>query len=298
MDERRTGWLLIVVLLAQLVLLSVQVPGPEGKSTYLESLGLRLVAPVARLVAAVGGAGTGFREGFALRGSLRAENRALRREVEQLELRLMRSEDVEGELARLGAAMRYSTPPAGRIRVADVVYLDSASWLRTLILYAGDEPARVNQPVLAPAGLVGRVVVTAGRYAKVQLITDRAAAVGAMDLRTRRQGVVRGTAAGGPGEPVLELDYVPHQADVREGDRIVSAGIDGIYPRGIPIGTVARVERGGQLFHRILIAPAVDFAALDQVFLLEHEQVPGEVKDAVPGSPGAPGTPGAANAVP
>ena len=113
-----------------------------------------------------------------------------------------------------------------------------------------------------------------------------------MDLRTRRQGVVRGTATiatGGPREPVLELDYVPLQADVRVGDRIVTAGIDGIYPRGIPIGTVARVERGGQLFYRILIAPAVDFAALDQVFLLDHEQVPGQVKEAVPRPPGPPG---------
>ena len=287
MDERRTGWLLIVVLVAQLVLLALQVPGPEGSGTYLEALGLRLIAPVGRLVGAVGGGASGLREGFARRRTLRSENRALRREVERLRLRLMRSEDVEGELARMGAAMRYSTPPSGRIRVADVVYLDSASWLRTLILYAGAEPARANQPVLAPAGLVGRVVVPAGRYAKVQLITDRAAAVGAMVLRTRRQGVVRGTSGGGPAEQLLELDYVPLQADVRVGDRVVSAGIDGIYPRGIPIGTVAKVERGGQLFHRILIEPAVDFAALDQVFLLEHEQVPGEVRDAVPGAPGA-----------
>lgn len=283
MDERRTGWLLIVVLVGQLVLLAVQVPGPEGSGTFLEAIGLRLVAPFARAVSSTADGFSGTRDGMRLRRSLIEENRALRDEVERLRLRLMRSEDVEGELARLGAAVRYSTPPAGRIRAADVVYLDSASWLRTLVLYAGTEPVRFNQPVLAPAGLVGRVVVVAGPYAKVQLITDRAAAVGAMALRTRRQGVVRG-ASGGPNDHGLELDYVPLQADVRVGDRVVTAGIDGIYPRGIPIGTVSSVAPGGQLFHRIRIDPAVDFDTLDQVFLLEHEPVPGEVKEALPGA--------------
>ena len=95
--------------------------------------------------------------------------------------------------------------------------------------------------MLSPDGLVGRVFTVAGPYAKVQLITDRAAGVGGMILRTRRQGVVRG---GGRGSG-LELDYVPLQADVRPGDRVLTAGIDGVYPRGIPIGTVVSVEPGG-----------------------------------------------------
>lgn len=284
MDERRTGWLLIVVLVGQLILLAVQVPGPDGRGTYLESAGLRAVAPLARAVAAVAGLFTGSREGLRSRGALIEENRALRAEVDRLRLRLMRSEDVEGELERLGSAVRYSTPPAGRIRAAEVVYLDSASWLRTLILYAGGEPVRANQPVLAPEGLVGRVVVVAGPYAKVQLITDRAAAVGAMDARTRRQGIVRGRSGSSSKDQGLELDYVPLQADVRVGDPVVTAGIDGIFPRGIPIGTVASVKPGGQLFHRIRLTPAVDFNALDQVFLLDHEQVPDEVKEALPGA--------------
>jgi rod shape-determining protein MreC len=115
------------------------------------------------------------------------------------------------------------------------------------------------------------VVTVSGPYAKVQMITDRLAGVSAMILRNRRQGVVRG---GGRGDG-LELDYVPLQADVRPGDRVLTAGIDGVYPRGIPIGTVASVEAGGQqLFHRIQVVPAVDFGAVDQVYLLEYQAVP------------------------
>ncbi len=279
MDERRTGWILIVALVGQLVYLAVQ--GARAGETRLEVIGLRLLGPMARGVASIPRGVSGAREGVKLRGSLLEENRRLRREVEDLRLRLLRLTDVEGEMLRLGAALRYPTPPAGRIRAVDIVYVDHASWLRTLVLYTGEEPARRNQPVLSADGLVGRVITVAGPYAKVQLVTDRAASVGGMLLRTRRQGVVRGV---GRGSGVLELDYVPRQADVRAGDRVVTAGIDGVYPRGIAVGTVIAVEQGGQLFHRIQLAPAVDFGSLDQVYLLDYPAVPESVKEARPGA--------------
>jgi len=136
---------------------------------------------------------------------------------------------------------------------------------------------QVNQPVVSGDGLVGRVVVAAGPYAKVQLIADRSASVGGMIERTRRQGVVRGAGRGS-----LELDFVPLQADVRVGDMVVTAGIDGIYPRGIPVGQVVEVEPGGELFHKIRMAPTVDFGVLEVVYLLDREPVPAEVKEAIP----------------
>lgn len=296
MDERRTGWLLIVLLVGQLVFLAVQGAGDPGTDTVLERTGLRLLGPVARSVAEVPQNLSEAGEGMKLRGQLLEENRRLRQEVESLRLQLLRLSDVDGDLRRLGAAVRYPTPPVGNIRVVDVVYADHASWLRTLVLYTGDQPARPNQPVLAPEGLVGRVVTVAGPYAKVQMITDRAASVGGMVLRTRRQGVVRGGGAGsaagaggaagsggGTAGAGLELDYVPLQADVRPGDRVLTAGIDGVFPRGIPIGTVTAVEQGRQLFHQIRVAPAVDFGTLDQVYLLEREPLPAAVKEAAPG---------------
>ena len=277
MDERRTGWVLIVVLVGQLVYLAVQ--GAKSGDTRLEAIGLRLLGPMARGVASIPGGLHDAREGVKLRGTLLEENRQLRREVLELRLRLLRLTDVEGEMQRLGNAVRYPTPPAGKVRAVDIVYVDHTSWLRTLILYTGDQEARKDQPVLSPDGLVGRVVAVSGPYAKVQLITDRVASVGGMILRNRRQGVVRGGSLGND----LELDYLPLQADVRPGDRVLTAGIDGVYPRGIPIGTIASVQPGGQLFHRIQIAPAVDFGALDQVYLLDYQTMPETLKEARPG---------------
>jgi rod shape-determining protein MreC len=278
-DERRTGFLLIVLLLGQLVLVAIEGARSTRSHTFAEKLGMRVVGPVARLVSGASGEASDLGHKVRLQGQLLDENRQLRQEVEQLRLRLLRLGDVEQELSRLGDAVRYSAPLAGEIRAVDVIYADHASWLRSLLLYTGDRPAAVNQPVLSAGGLVGRVVVVAGPYAKVQLVTDRAAAVGGMIQRTRRQGVVRGSGQEGD---VLSLDYVPLSVDVRPGDAVLTAGIDGVYPRGIPIGTVVSVEAGGQLFHKIRLAPAVDLGALDQVYLLEHAPPPPELVRAAP----------------
>jgi rod shape-determining protein MreC len=139
------------------------------------------------------------------------------------------------------------------------------------VLFVGGEGAKVGQAVVDPRGLVGRVVVTRGGYSKVQLVSDPASAVGAMIERTRRQGVVRGA-----GPDALTMNYVPQSADVRVGDRIVSAGIDGIYPRGLMLGIVESVGEGTDLFHRIDVLPAVDFGLLDGAYLLPRVELPGE----------------------
>jgi rod shape-determining protein MreC len=98
-----------------------------------------------------------------------------------------------------------------------------------------------------------------------------------MIQRTRRQGVIRGS-----GEGSLELDYIPAQADVRVGDLVVTAGIDGIYPRGVPVGSIAAVAAGAELFHRIRVMPLVDFGLLDQVFVLDRESIPEELLEDLP----------------
>ena len=163
-----------------------------------------------------------------------------------------------------------------------MVYVDHASWLRTLVLYTGAAEPRRNQPVVTARGLVGRIVVPAEPYAKVLLITDRSASVSAMIQRTRRRGMVRGS------KEHLLLDNIPLQEDVRPGDQVVTAGIDGVFPRGIPIGVVTEVEPGPELFHRIRVSPHIDFGLLDQVYVLTEEVVPSEIKEALSSEEGAP----------
>ncbi len=115
---------------------------------------------------------------------------------------------------------------------------------RTVTIDKGSlQKLKADMAVIAPAGVVGRVVVTSPGAAKVQLLIDRNAAAGALDERSRAQGVVVGT-----GDALLRMDYVSEVADIVIGDSIVASGIDGIYPKGFVIG---RVEVGGEERRRV-----------------------------------------------
>ena len=104
--------------------------------------------------------------------------------------------------------------------------------------------------VIAPAGVVGRIIMPTARASKVQLLIDRDAAAGVMVERSRASGVVRvghGTGVGSADR----LEYVSGTADVKVGDRVVTSGIDGIYPKGFVIGEIQSVERGaGECAHQ------------------------------------------------
>jgi rod shape-determining protein MreC len=117
--------------------------------------------------------------------------------------------------------------------------------------------------VIAPAGVVGRVVVPSASAAKVQLLIDRNAAIGALIERSRAQGVVVGA-----GDEWLRMEYVSEVADVAPGDIVVTSGIDGIYPKGFIIGRIETVERSGGAYKRILVRPAVDFSSLEEVLVV------------------------------
>ena len=280
MSERATNVLFVLLILGQLALLSSQVRDPSTGTTKLEQGTLRVVAPFARSVTAVLSAGDWLGSAFDTQMTLRRENRALREELRGLRLRNARYQGLEQQVSRLSDAMGYKAPFDGRIRLADVVYIDHSSWLRTLLIYEPGWRAGENSPVTTSDGLVGRVISRDGDYAKVQLITDRASGIGAMIERTRRQGVVRGAGSDG-----LTLEYLPLQADLQVGDRVVTAGTDGLYPRGLPIGVVVEVAEGGELFYSIRLTPSVDFGVLDQVFVLQLDSIPGGLKGTSSASP-------------
>jgi len=270
----------MALLLAQLVLLTSQVRDETGGGTRLEAIALRVVAPVTRLVSGtvdlVAAAGSGFRSNE----TLRDEVRRLEEELRALRMERLRLDSLDDQVERLSNALGYRPPFQGQLRLADVVYVDHASWLQTLLLYMPGRQAVASSPVTSTDGLVGRVILAEGSYAKVQLVTDRASGVGAMIERTRRQGIARGAGREG-----LTLEYVPLQADVQVGDRVLTSGTDGLYPRGIAIGAVVEVAPGGELFHSIQLAPAVDFGVLDQVFVLLADSLPGRLKGSTSASP-------------
>ncbi|MEZ5330687.1 MAG: rod shape-determining protein MreC [Thermoanaerobaculia bacterium] len=278
MSERRAFWLLLAVSIAQFLGLAAQVPGDERGSGLVHRLAIRLVAPLGGVVE--GGAGwlDDLGERLTTRSRLEAENRRLAEQNRVLRRESLEHRDVAHRAELLAEAVRYAGGLNGTLRVADIVYIDHTSWLQSALLAVEEGTVRKYQPVATPDGLLGRVLEASDRWAKVQLITDRSSKVGAMVERTRRQGLVRGTGGGG-----LQLLFIPLQADLAIGDRVVTAGIDGIYPRGLPVGTITSVEPGDDLFYRVEVAPAVDFTRLEQAYLIDLPQLPGELLETAPG---------------
>src|SRR5205807_6532705 len=104
------------------------------------------------------------------------------------------------------------------------------------------------------------------------LVTDGNSSAGVLIDRTRRQGVMRGDGAS-----AAQLFDIPSLADVVPGDVVMTAGIDGIYPKGIPVGVVTKAEKGQDLFKTITVKPSIDCGTIEEVIILHTRNVPNDV---------------------
>jgi rod shape-determining protein MreC len=135
---------------------------------------------------------------------------------------------------------------------------------RTITIDKGTgEGVRADMAVLAPGGVVGRIIMPSARASKVQLLIDRDAAAGAIVERSRAQGVVTGT-----GNDRYQLEHVPGAADIKVGDRVVTSGIEGIYPKGFIIGQIESIKRQGGEFVDVMVRPSVEFSELEAVLVV------------------------------
>lgn len=269
MSSRWTHLLLAFLLVGQLSLLAAQTPDRGGERSLLAGVAVRALGPLARGVTAAGRAFRDLGEATAGRARLAAENRELRAELLELRRDRLRLGALEQEAEALARGLGFERRSGWRLIPAEVVYLDRTSWLRTLIVYVGSAAAAPDRAVVSELGVVGRVIASSGGYAKVQLITDAAASAGAVVERVHRQGIVRGGAGGR-----LTLEFIPRQVEIEPGDEVTTAGIDGVYPRGMPLGRVVSVEPGDELFHRIVVEPAADLSSLEFVYLVEQAEPP------------------------
>jgi len=150
------------------------------------------------------------------------------------------------------------------IGAAAVLLVEKRAGLQSAVVGAGSaQGVQPGSPIAVPQGLVGRVITVGRSICRAQLLVDASAAAGARIARTGELGVVRGDGRG-----ALRLNNIPTTSSVRPGDVIESAGIDGIYPRGVVIGRVARVARSGNLFLEIRVIPGASFSQLTDVLVL------------------------------
>jgi rod shape-determining protein MreC len=201
--------------------------------------------------------------GYVALRDAQVENEALKRELQTMQVRLQ-EERAQAQRAENFRQLLELRQRAGVDTVASEIIAGPADpEFRNMTIDKGglDGVAR-DMAVLAPAGVVGRVILSSPRAARVQMLIDRTAAAGAMIERTRAQGLVVGEGA------TLRMNYVPATADVKQGDLVVTSGIDKVYPKGFLIGTVETVSHGLGSYHDITVRPSVDFSRLEEVLVV------------------------------
>ena len=259
----RAGYLLLAVVLAHVVLISVQLQSKRG-APLVQSVAFGALAEVQR---ASSGAVSAVRETWrgwvALHGVV-AENDVLKRQLADAAVQLQQERARGARTGVLEQLLDLRESAALDTVAAGIIGASSTAAFRTITIEKGSTSGlRADMAVLAAAGAVGRVVAAGPRASKVQLLIDRNAAAGALDERSRAQGIVIGG-----GDENLRLEYVPETAEVAVGDRIVTSGIDGIFPPGFVIGQVTIVEKAGGAYRRVVVRPSVDFSSLEEVLVV------------------------------
>lgn len=261
--RRRNGLLFGALSLVHVLLISAQVTTKSGLP-LMAQVAFGLFADVQRVASAGTRGVAGAWSRYVDLRHVWTENERLKGEVGSLRVQLQQQQALASRAASLQATLQLRDATAMPTAAATIIGGSSSPEFRTVTIDRGrQDQVASDMPVIAPAGVVGRVIRTASRAAKVQLLIDRNAAAGVLIERSRAQGV-----AVGLGGDLLRMDFVAGSADVTTGDRVLTSGIDGIYPKGLVVGHVDSVAREGGTLGAIHIRPAVDFSRLEEVLVV------------------------------
>ena len=255
--------LLVVVGGVCLVLLTLQTRGHGARTA--DALAL-VITPVQMGLDKVHRGALGLWSTYLDWKNVRAENRRLRDEIQHLRVEALRVNETSEENTRLRRLLTLREQLPMTTLPGEVIAREWGGWIRSLTVNRGrgDRVARLTA-VISPDGLVGRVVDVRPGVSIVQVLTDPASSLSAHVVRTRTSGLVEGEPSGS-----LRLKFMARDgAGIQPGDLVVTSGLGGLFPRGIPVGRVRAIDdRGSALFHYATLTPVVDFSRIDEVLLV------------------------------
>lgn len=279
LSERKSSVLFIFLLSFLLVLVSYHAKGERGQSRLEEAL-FWAGTPVLKTVDRITGGMRGLRERFSTLRDLRKENERIREELSRVRnVDPLREEyRLENQRLRLLLGLRETlTYPLVGARVTRRP--DDEVFQTAILSIPPDAGVEVLMPVVSPAGLVGQIRTVSGSKAMVHLITDRNSGIAVLTQRRRVQGIVSGEGTGN-----LRMEYVVRSSDIQVGDLVLTSGLEGIFPKGIAVGTVIGVRKGESLIQKVELAPAVAFHRLEEVLVLlkPADDIPREESGVLP----------------
>ncbi len=260
----RIPFFAVIFLTTALLSISSRINNVE-RLAFIDWLFLEITFPFQKAVTYSTEALSDLFDSYVLLVNLKRENVTLKRTVAKLreENNFLREKAIASE--RLRNLLRFSKKIPGTMLPVQIIGIDPSSWFRTIVIDKGTKHG-VNRgmAVVSPEGIVGHVLQASPHCAKVLLITDFNSSIDAIIQRGRARGLVEGN-----GENLCRLKFAPRMHDIQLGDRVVTSGLGGRYPKGLVIGKISKIKKKSYgLFQQAEIIPSVNFAKLEEVFVI------------------------------
>lgn len=275
MGRYRNATIFGAAIILQVLGLAIQIKRPinsddnsSSSSRLIRLWAVTVVAPLEKgIVRVQTSAGGVWHNYFYLRG-VRQENRDLKDQIEQLRLEQVRLKQDADQAHRLQALLGFKEQFIGETKAAQVIGSSGSEHSRLVYIDKGtDDGLKPEMPVITPDGVVGKVLnVIDGSTSQVLLISDQQSGVGAIIEQSRLQGVLKGRASG-----ELVIDKIMTDEEIKPGDRILTSGGDRIFPKGLPVGTVAKVAKGPE-FIQLTVKPSAMLNHLEEVLVITKKE--------------------------
>lgn len=236
----------------------------DGRLTFMEKPVLAVSGFFERLITGTYNALESVGQGYAFLVRTHRENERLKTEVERLKLENSITNELLAENERLRDLLGFKKLQPLNSLTAQVIGRESSPSSRTVTINRGADDGLVkDMTVITAAGVVGKVQTVLRGTAKVILLTDPASTLAVRVQRNREEGLLEGKLES------CALKFVSYYADIQEGDLLVTSGLDGIYPKGLPVATVVKVtKREANAFQTVIARPAVGFSQLEEALVL------------------------------
>lgn len=269
-----TPWIMIALLLGNFILMA------WDAKTNTQQRVIRVWAQTAAdfvqsPVATVSFAVTNYFQSFATLRTAQSENDQLKQRVQEMEVEIQNKESLSVENERLKSLLDLKERSPYKILPAQIIGRDPSAWFDTSIINRGSlDGVKLNMPIVASGGLVGRVTAVSPLTSQIYLLTREKVAEGGVigEIGTSNAlGVVSGTGK----KELLEMGYVPGSVDVQVGQSVYTTGQEGLYPAGLKIGEIVEVRSGSATVpHQIFIKPSANLYTLQELAVLLYEPPP------------------------
>lgn len=260
---------LIIITALFILLYNLRHPSPG----FLRKMALEMVSPLERAInLPLQGLADGWNRYIFLVGR-EENNKRLREQNSQLVEELIKYREGYQEGIRLQKILKLRDSLPFSTLAARVVGRNPSSIFKMILINRGESDGlRAGLPVMAVPGLVGRILETSWNVSRVLLIIDENSNIDALLQESRTQGILQGASSSG-----CNLKYVSKTNDVKVGEVVISSGLGGVFPKGLPLGVVRSAsKKEADLFQRINVAPFVNPAGIEEVLVIMPAK--GEIK--------------------